>query len=319
MKVLLVGPQPPPFGGVSVFLQRLERKLENEGHDVEIHDPTKLNIIPYYAKLLLLPFKKYDLISINVPSIYLLLIVFTLGLASRTQVMDHNWRLLEDWPTYKIRLYSFMLERFRELVLMGPHLRTYYQRHGVHLPPTTRLATPYLPPPLNEAELILKTYPPEAREFVGTHRPLLIANAPRIVFYKGIDLYGLDMCVDLIAMLKQEFPKVGLLFAIGEKDDEDYYKQIQQQIAEMGIGENIYFLTEQKEVWPLLMTADLMVRPTFSDAYGVSVAEARYLGCAAVASDVCERATGTILFANRNKDDFHLKCCQVLRRLVGTK
>lgn len=316
MKVLLVGPQPPPFGGVSVFLQRLKRELENEGHEVEFHDPTELNLIAYYLKLFLLPFKRYDFITINVPSIWLPLIVLMLGLAPRTQVVDHNWRLLEDWPSYKIRLYSFMLERFQELVLISGHLRTYYQQYGVRLPASTRVLGPFLPPPLDKEEAILKTYPPEAHEFVMTHRPLLIANAPRIVFYRGIDLYGLDMCVDLIAMLKQEFPKVGLLFAIGEMDDEIYCRQIQGQIARLGIQKNIYFLTRQKEMWPLLKKADLLVRPTCSDAYGISVAEALYLDCAAVASDVCERATGTILFTNRNMDDFQRKCRQVLRRLI---
>jgi glycosyltransferase involved in cell wall biosynthesis len=317
MKVLLVGPQPPPFGGVSVFLKRLRRQLEDQGHRVETHDPTKLHLIPYYLSLFLLPFKRYDLISINVQSIYLLLIVFTLGLASSTQVIDHNWRLLENWPTYKIRLYSFVLSRFQELVLVGPHLRAYYETNGVRLPLTTRLLSPFLPPLLDEEEAILKTYPPEALEFVATHSPLLIANAPRIVFYRGVDLYGLDMCIELIAALRQEFRDVGLLFAIGEIENYDYYKETQRRIAELGIAENIYFLTGQKEMWPLLKKADLMVRPTCIDAYGISVAEALYLGCAAVASDVCERADGTVLFANRNRDDFLLKCRQVLQPQVS--
>jgi glycosyltransferase involved in cell wall biosynthesis len=318
MKVLLVGPQPPPFGGVSVYLKRLKRQLENEGHRVDIHDPTKQHLISYYLTLFLLPFKRYDLISINVQSIHLLLIVFMLGLASRAQVIDHNWRVLENWPTYKIRLYSFMLNRFQELVLVGPHLRIYYETHGVRLPLTTRMLSPFLPPLLDEEEAILKTYSPETHEFVATHSPLLIANAPRVVFYKGLDLYGLDMCVELVAGLKQEFRDVGLLFAIGEMDDDAYYRQIQSRIAELGIAGNVYFLTRQKEMWPLLKKADLMVRPTCTDAYGISVAEALYLGCAAVASDVCERANGTILFVNRNKDDFLLKCRQVLER-PGTK
>jgi glycosyltransferase involved in cell wall biosynthesis len=179
------------------------------------------------------------------------------------------------------------------------------------------MLSPFLPPLLDEEEAILKTYSPETHEFVATHSPLLIANAPRVVFYKGVDLYGLDMCVELIAGLKQEFRDVGLLFAIGEMDGDAYYRQIQRRIAALSIAENVYFLTGQKEMWPLFKKADLMVRPTCVDAYGISVAESLYLGCAAVASDVCERASGTVLFANRNKDDFLLKCRQVLQqRLV---
>jgi glycosyltransferase involved in cell wall biosynthesis len=314
MKVLLIGPHAPPFGGVSVFLKRHKRMLENEGHTVEMHDPTKLSLIPYYLKLFSLPFKRYNVISVNVQSIYVLLILFALGLAPRTQIVDHSWRLLESWPRYKSHLYRLVLKHCRELVLIGSHLKDYYEAHGVRLPSKTRVGQPFLPPALDEEAEILKTYSPEAQRFVAEHRPLLIANAPQIVFYRGVDLYGLDMCVELIAVLRQEFPGVGLLFAMNEIGDEDYYAKIKRRVAELGVAGNIYFMSGHRELWPLFKRADLMVRPTCTDAYGISVAEALYLNCPAVASDVCERAAGAVLFANRAAKDFLLKCREVLRR-----
>ncbi len=71
-------------------------------------------------------------------------------------------------------------------------------------------------------------------------------------------------------------------------------------------------MLDNTELWPLFENADLMVRPTCVDAYGVSIAEALYFDCPAIASDVCERPDGTVLFRNRDQSDFLEKCRYVL-------
>ncbi|MDF9507906.1 glycosyltransferase, partial [Bacillus cereus] len=71
------------------------------------------------------------------------------------------------------------------------------------------------------------------------------------------------------------------------------------------------FLTGQKELWPLFKKSDIMIRPTYSDAYGISIEEAIYFNCRAIASNVCNRPEGTILFENRNINDlvFNIERC----------
>jgi glycosyltransferase involved in cell wall biosynthesis len=39
--------------------------------------------------------------------------------------------------------------------------------------------------------------------------------------------------------------------------------------------------------WPILKKIDLFVRPTLSDNFGISIAEALHFGKKAIASDVC--------------------------------
>ncbi len=63
--------------------------------------------------------------------------------------------------------------------------------------------------------------------------------------------------------------------------------------------------------------ADLMVRPTYRDGYGISVAEALHFGCPAIASDVCRRAKGAIIFKNRDFDDLIEKARRVLSKNVS--
>ena len=60
------------------------------------------------------------------------------------------------------------------------------------------------------------------------------------------------------------------------------------------------------------MKSDVFVRPTNTDGYGISIAEAIYFKVPAVASNVCSRPEGTILFRSRDSDDFVSKVNHVL-------
>ncbi len=238
-----------------------------------------------------------------------MLILLVTGMAGRTEVVDWNWRQLEHWAAWKRRLCGAFLRRCKRVVLSGAHLASYYREHGVALPKEkVRGLDPFIPPPLEDEEAILATYPAEVLEFAASRHPLVAANAFQLVFYRGVDLYGLDMCVELTAALKKSYPNVGLIFALAEVGDAAYFEKMKRRIDELGIEDNFLFMTGQRELWPLFRRADLMVRPTCSDAYGISVAEALHLGCQAVASDVCVRTPGTLTFINRDAEDFLEKC-----------
>ncbi len=190
-------------------------------------------------------------------------------------------------------------------------MQSYYAEHGVVLPRETRLLNPFLAP-TDPGESCLNSIPAEVREFVASRQPLIIGGAWSIVFYRGIDLYGVDMCVDLVAKLKRKYLRVGLLFALADIGDQSYFREIQRRIKDLDLEDNFHFMTHQQELWPLFRLADLMVRPTYSDGFGLSVAEALHVGCPAVASDACIRAPGAVTFRSRNAEDFLRKCEQIL-------
>ena len=306
MKVLLIGSYPPPLGGVSVFVKRYGRLLEAEGHTVETLDPEKLSRRQLYSALWARA-RRFDLISLHFPSLHIMLALFALGLAARTEVGEHNWRVLERWPAWQRRFYSLFIRRCREVRFVAPHLVDYYRAHGVSVPPRMRVEHPFIPPPAEEEASILAAYPPDVHQFVGGHRPLLLANAFRLVMRDGVDLYGLDLCIELIARLRDDYPRVGLLFALAEAGG-DYYENATRELAARGLTGHIHFLAGQQELWPLFKKADLFVRPTLTDGYALSLAEALYFDCPSVASDASPRPAGTILFANRNLDEFERRC-----------
>ncbi|MCA1592647.1 MAG: glycosyltransferase, partial [Acidobacteria bacterium] len=275
-------------------------------------DPTQLSKRDFYPRLFRAPSRGYDLISLSFPSFHMMMVLLALGQARRTEVWDHNWRVLETWNPLRRSLYEIFLRRCRELILVAPHLKDYYRAHGVELPQRTQVRHGFLPPPPEEESKIVETYTSETLAFVEAHRPLIVANGFRIVAHKGVDLYGLDMCVELVGALKKTCPRIGLVFALGEFEDAKYREKIERRIGELDIAGNIHLMAGQKEIWPLFRRADLMVRPTYTDGYAVSLAEALYLNCPAVASDVSERPPDAILFHNRDQKEFESRCREAL-------
>lgn len=228
--------------------------------------------------------------------------------------MTHSSPDFGRFTPLKRRILARFIKQVDQFVFVGDHLPDQFREAGFSIDAQrTVIEDAFIPPPLEDADRIWASYEPEVSQFVHGHSPLVVANAHRIVFQDGIDLYGMDMCVDLIAELKNDYPNIGMIFALAEIADQPYFDQIKRRVNEAGVRENYLFLTGQREMWPLFEKANLMVRPTSADGYGISVAEALHFGCPAVASDVCTRAEGTVLFRSRSLDDFQDKCRGVLR------
>jgi len=122
------------------------------------------------------------------------------------------------------------------------------------------------------------------------------------------------MCIQLTEKLKKDFPDIGFIFVLAdEQRNEKYINTMKELSSKLYIENNFYFLTGQKEMWPLFKESDLMVRPTYSDGYGISIAEALYFNSHAIASKVCDRPEGTILFENRNVEDLYEKSLLILK------
>jgi glycosyltransferase involved in cell wall biosynthesis len=230
---------------------------------------------------------------------------------------SHSAHIIEYFPFLKRIIFRLFLKRVDECILVGAHLKQTYAKFDYILPENTVVQNAFLPPTEEDEPKILMTYDPETLHFIDSHKPLVIANAAKINLYKEIDLYGLDMSIQLITKLKIKYPDVGLLFALAEIGNSKYYNKIIQEVNKLDIQDNIHFMSGQKELWPLFKKANLMIRPTFVDGYGISIAEALYLGCPAIASDVCERPEGTLLFRNRDNDDLLEKVKKVLHDASG--
>jgi len=87
---------------------------------------------------------------------------------------------------------------------------------------------------------------------------------------------------------------------------------MKQRISDKQIEENFLFQTKPCQMYPIIMKSDLFLRPTNTDGDAVSIREALHFKVPAVASDVCPRPEGTILFKCRDIDDLTSKVKEVL-------
>jgi glycosyltransferase involved in cell wall biosynthesis len=312
----LIGPLPPPLGGVSIYVQRYSKRLRS--HLNVIHgDLKKLGYIKSLAFLLkMIWWPKPSVVHINSGNLVVLAMLFLRPFPIYVRVQDHSERKLEKYNFMQRFLLNLFLKRVDELILVGDHLKEYYVQYGITLPKKVRIKLTFLPPDPAEEAPIWETYSPEMRSFIQKKSPLLVINAYKITYYNGIDLYGLDMALDLVYRLKDDYPNLGLLIALADPSDHMHVERLKKQIQDQDLGDNIHFLTNQRVLWPIFRQTDIMIRPTVSDGFGVSVAEAVYLGCQAIASDVCARPKGTILFKSRDMDDFEQKVRVTLEELT---
>jgi len=145
--------------------------------------------------------------------------------------------------------------------------------------------------------------PAEIKTFVESTRPLMLAATWLGREYRGVDLYGTDMLVELIERLQRDYPEVGLVITVLGGDPKEV-EQVRRD-AVRRTGNRIFWVTEPLEdiTW-LLKSSDLFLRPSNTDGDAVSVREALHLGTPTVASDVVPRPKHCVLFKTRDMDEF---------------
>jgi glycosyltransferase involved in cell wall biosynthesis len=327
--IRLIGTYPPPYGGVSVHIKRLQIALRQRDLDVTVladpgtiaEDdrvvPTRLGPGWYLRQLLsreaaLLHFHTSGLDSRTLGFLSLLA-----WLGKPVVVTLHSFRHEAPLPALPWRSTPpLALRAFPHIIAVGPEVRDRIVALGVS-PGRTSVIPSYLSPLLNERDR--RQIDPGVDRFLRSREPILTANAYRLVFFEGEDLYGLDLCVELCRRLAPHYPRLGFLFALPAIGDADYYAAIQRRIADYHLEDHFHFSHTAAEYWPIIERSSVLVRPTNSDSYGVSVAEALDLGVPAIASDVCRRPPGTVLFRSRDLQDLLEKTRGVLDDLSASR
>ncbi len=317
-KIILVGTFPPPLGGVSVYLKRLSVLLKEREYDLTIWDTSKGRFIFYFqfVKIFFIALLNKDVLvhshALHNKAVVALLMLKKLAGISLF-ITNHNTSLLKLSSEKRIKLIRLLIRNVDLIVGVSPDALAMYKNYGIEVEAKTIIKDACLPPPLSEEKNILKSYESKTLNFIANSEPILFANAYQIVFIDNIDLYGLDLCVELTKALKDNYPNIGFVFALAnEKENIDYLEKMKTKIIDYKLNDNFHFITGQKEIWPLFKKTDVMLRPTYSDGYSVSIEEAMSLGCKVIASDGFKRAKGTIEFKNRDLDDLILKTQKVL-------
>ena len=328
--IVQVGPYPEPIGGISIYIKRMKQYLDLLGLVNEVWDLSNIkkeirgvtNIRFRYVPFKYLTRKDIKIIHYNITGIsYKIYIgVFNKLFFKRRKKLLTIHGESKELFTNK---YSFInkdtiilksLNSFDVIICVKSGDKKYLLKKGVNKHIYELPA--FIFPKGNDEDAIIPLY---ILDFIKSKDFIISANASLIQFYNNQDLYGIDMCIELIEMLNKNRENIGLVFCIPEINNTQYFNKLKKSIKDKGIENDFLFVNEKMELCPIIKRSNLFLRPTNYDGYGVSIAEAIYYDIPAIASDVCERAEGTILFKSRDMDDLYNKTVDVIENYEKAK
>jgi glycosyltransferase involved in cell wall biosynthesis len=312
LKVTLLGTYPPPYGGISIHIQRLKAHLNKEGHECVVYGWTEaleegVTKTSHKRWLLRHFFSNDGIVHHHDPDWKMRVMMGLMGLMGRkkTVISIHGESLndsIKEGSWFRKQLIKFALKHIAFIIADNTKIKELVLSLGVKLN-KVNVVSAFIPPIVKEQDY--EKVPQYIWDFMKSRKPAISANAFQISFYNGIDLYGLDMIVELVDKLSEKYPQIGVVFCLPNVGDENYFSEINRRIKEKCLTENILFITKPlPEVYPIWEKSDIFVRPTVTDGDPLSVREALSLKTPVVTSDACPRPDGVILFKNRDLNDF---------------
>lgn len=311
--ITLIGPLPEPKGGVSIHILRLSKLIIGNFH-IHFIDESPIIKDKYFnirSKSLFRYFRmlwKTDIIHIH--SGVTLLRIFHLVAGrllpgNRVVVTLHSF---EPRSGIEEILNKIFLRLAHQVIAVSSEI---HSRTGLD---SAVIKPAFLPPePADEPAL------PEAItnwliEAKNNDKFLIGANAFRIEFHNGNDLYGIDMCISLMESLVHDLDiPVSMIFVVASlSKSEQIFARYKQLIRDRNLEKHMLLTSADTSFVRLIGKLDLVVRPTCTDGDALTIREALYLGKPVIASDIVVRPDNTVLFKNRDADDFREKVISVI-------
>jgi glycogen(starch) synthase len=305
MRVLQLGPYPPPHGGVQSNMVAIRSYLRTQGVACAVINTTRHRKQEadevYYpsnaAGLLQLLWKlKYDVVHLHLGGtlhrrLLALGLVCTLRAGSRSVLTFHSGGYPsspEGRATKRNSLASFVLRRFDGLIGVNREIMDFFERLGVPSQ-KSRLILPHSFLPEGGGQTSL---PPPLESFFAAHHQVLISVGllePE---------YDLPLQIEALGSIRKKFGSAGLVL-IGSGSLE---QEIRERIRSRGYCEHILLCGDVPHAATLqaIARADLMLRTTFYDGDAVSVREALHLGTPVIATDNGMRPAGVHLIPASN-------------------
>lgn len=320
--IVLVGGYPPPYGGISIFIKRMKLYLDSLNIENRVWSLSEVNDIPGVDKIRLryLPFKiifskNIDVIHYNITGSKRRIfagIISSIFLRKKKKIItihcDCSNLFIKNRLHMKIALNSFDV-----IICVKKGDKKFLINNGIK---KTIYEIPALLYPV-EAEKDFKLIPVDVWDFINKSKFLICANG-MIKFYNNEDLYGIDMLIEIAKRLKQSSYDISLIIAVlgikfQNEREKIYYNELKNKIIDFGLNSSIFiYESMDTELYPILKNSNLFIRPTNNDGFGISIAEALYYDVPSIASDVCERPAGTIIFKSRDIDGLYKKVTDVI-------
>jgi len=318
MRVLLLGPYPPPHGGVQTNLVAIHRLLLRRQIPSAVINLTRYRQADtehvFYPRsalqvLRLLLTLRYDIIHMhiggNLATRLLALGLFCCLLPGRKTVLTFHSGGYPSSPAGRTKhprtFCGFVLRRFDRLIGVNQEIIDFFHRVGVS-PQRTRLIAPHSFPA--ETEQRDGSLPAHVSSFFQSHSPVLIAVS-------GLEpQYDLSLQIEVLGLVREKAPTAGLVIIGSGHLEEELRNQIKAKLYADHIllcGDLPHAATLQA-----IARSDLMLRTTFYDGDAISVREALHLGTPVIATDNGMRPANVHLIPQGNLSALRLAIEKVL-------
>jgi glycosyltransferase involved in cell wall biosynthesis len=315
-RILLIGPIPPPNGGVSIHLLRLSKLIEND-FEIDFIDESRsikndvfnirsFKLVQYFRKI-----KKSDLIYVHSGSNILRIFHLVIGCITSKKII----LTIHSYPNKKKFFLRYIDEFFFKLastiIIVNSEILG-----RISLPLEKCVVKPAFLPPVMETEPFLPEY---VSSWISNRKNrgklIICANAWQLKIFNNQDLYGLDMCIDVASKLVGNSIPISFVFNVSSLAvGENLYMKYQSIIKKLNLTDSFLLLNENLSFVRLIEQADIVLRPTNTDGDALTIREALYLNKTIIASDVVNRPSGTILFRSRDTNDLRIKIIESINK-----
>ena len=308
MKVLQLGPYPPPHGGVQTHIADLVQFLRGQGIDCDVLNLTRFRrpsedgiFYPANSAAVLwhLLSHRYDIIHLHVGGRIwpqqLALALICCSLPNTKCVFTFHsggYPSSEEGRSAHARtVRAFVIRRFDRVIAVNPEIAEFFQRLAI---PAERIQviSPFAAPVV-DAEM-QAPLPEQVSTFLASHHPRLISV--------GLLEPEYDLWLQMAALgsIREAHPDAGLLIVGSGSLDESLRKHSHAS----AYADHIFLSGDLDHGAALaaIRKSTVMLRTTWYDGDALSVREALHLGVPVIASDNRMRPKGVHLIPARDRD-----------------
>jgi glycosyltransferase involved in cell wall biosynthesis len=283
--LLIIGPSPPPIGGVSIHVKRLIQHLDIDNFNYLYINPKKINFFNFTKNLFI-----HKVIHLHSSNIYfqLLLSFFSILFNKKILITYHG-----DLKRYK-RLQYLIVKSSIFLCTVPITLNNSSFQISNDINSNSRLISSFIPP--------LDIYNSKTKQEITIDTKFYLksfcTNAYNLSFDKyGNEIYQISSIVEVFSKL----PNYLLVIS----DPSSAYKNFFLNKG-TSLPNNVFLISYPHNFIEIILQTDCFIRFTTTDGDSISIREALFLGKKVIASNIVDRPNNVTL-VNLNLKD--LKNC----------
>ncbi len=303
MDIVLVGPYPPPFGGISINIKNLKKYLSEKSIHCEVYSLSKegdkyhpdiKHFISNKTLAVSLIRRKGGIIHLHLSGFntYRRALAVTLACAltrKRLILTLHSGSFAKEFNEKNVMLRKIAKSIFnqsKKIICVNQTIQEQLIRLGI---PGSKCSV--IPAFSMNVDLKEHNLPNDLNEFIGKHSPLISCMG-----YTYEPHYGFDLAIKATIELRNMFPNIGLIIVGPQEKGKEF-----QKLADDTDLQSLNFIKLAGEVeYPsnllIIRKSSLFLRPTYHDGDAVSIREAQALGVPVLASKTNYRPSDTYLF-----------------------